>query len=304
MAKFNKLLFVFAFIFAIAFWCAVPVSANAPMPADRLSVYISNLSDNAVYADLLIKIDITDENYVDFQPSIYGNDASLVEEIANYSKDGYRSFTLHYKNAKSDIQIKQSDELYYVKFCNGVEYQEYLTQYEDLRNNYGDIKIVLLDKDFNVISVSNSAKLPKDRPTIIFNGNISYDALENNISVDARINPYFILIGGFLSIVIMFMSIGSEIVVALLFGFKGRQILTIFIVNICTQIVMRTLYLVLPVPYLIQTIVFEILVYTFEFLIYKRKFKDMSLWRILPYTIVANSFSLLLGIWLNGFLFA
>jgi hypothetical protein len=98
------------------------------------------------------------------------------------------------------------------------------------------------------------------------------------------------------------MSIGTETVISLLFGFRGRQTLTVLIVNICSQVIMRLLYLVLPFTYLIETIILEVCVYTAEFLIYKKYFKDISTIKIVGYTITANTLSLLLGIFLDCYI--
>ncbi len=305
MSRLKKIFTLLIFVCVFGCFSTFSVSANAPMPADHLSIYISNLPEGAVYADLLIKIPKDDSNYIDFQSSAYGDDKSLVKEIANYSKDGYRSFTLHYRNAKSNIKIEHAyNENYMVEFCCGSEYREYLTQYEDLLNNYRNFKIALLDKDYKIISVSDSAKLPKDIPSISFYGDVEYDALENKIEVDSMVNPYFVFFGSFLSIIVMIISIVTEFLVALIFRFKGKQLLNIFIVNACSQLIMRTLYLVLPFPYLIKTVIFEVIVYTAEFIIYKKRFADVKVSKILAYTIVANTFSLLFGIILNTFMFA
>ncbi len=304
MNKTKKILGILILVGLFICFPSISVSANAPKPADHLSIYITNLPEGAVYADLLIKIPKDDSNYVDFQSSAYGDDKSLVKEIANYSKDGYCSFTLHYKNAKSNIKIEHAyNENYMVEFCCGSEYREYLTQYEDLLNNYRNFKIALLDKDYKIISVSDSAKLPKDIPSISFYGDVEYDALENKIEVDTMVNPYFVFFGSFLSIIVMIISIVTEFLVALIFRFKGKQLLNILIVNACSQLIMRTLYLVLPFPYLIETVILEVIVYTTEFLIYKKRFADVKTSKILTYTIVANTFSLLFGIILNTFMF-
>ena len=76
----------------------------------------------------------------------------------------------------------------------------------------------------------------------------------------------------------------------------------ILVVNICSQIIMRSLYLILPFTYLIETIILEVCVYTSEFLIYKRHFKDTSAIKIIGYTITANTLSLLLGIFLDCYI--
>ena len=303
MKKLKKLFFVFIIVYILVFSSALPVFANAPMPADHLKVVLSNLPDDAVYVDLLVKINQDDPNFVDFQSNNYSDSVSKASEIVSYSDGSFYSFTFHYKNSKSNIKIEHYyDDLYYVDFCNGLNYQDYLTQYESLRNHYRDVKVALLDKDFNIIVVSESIQLPKENNAFVFDGEIYFDFNTNSLDFDTRINPYFVVFGGFFSILIMLMSIGTETVISLLFGFRGRQTLTILIVNICSQIIMRLLYLVLPFTYLIETIVLEVCVYTAEFLIYKKYFKNISTIKIAGYTITANTLSLLLGIFLDCYI--
>ena len=105
MRKYKKLFLTLVFLLATAFSLPVSVSANAPMPADHLTAILSNLPDDAVYADLLIKIDENDPKYVEFQPNAGVYIASGASELVAYSKDGFRSFTFHYKDANSNIRI-------------------------------------------------------------------------------------------------------------------------------------------------------------------------------------------------------
>lgn len=301
--NFKKLFFAFVIVSILVFSSALPVFANAPAPANHLMVVLSNLPDDAVYADLLIRISQDDPNFVDFQSNNYSDSVSKSSEIVSYSDDSFYSFTFHYKDAKSSIRIEPYyDDLFYVDFCNGLAYQDYLTQYESLRNHYRDVKIALLDKDFNIIVVSEATRLPKESNAVVFDGIIYFDFDTNSLDFDTRINPYFIIFGGFFSIWVMFVSVGTETVTSLLFGFKGRQALTILTVNICSQVIMRLLYLVLPFTYFIETIILEVCVYTVEFLIYKKHFKDTSVIKIVGYTIAANTLSLLLGILLDSYI--
>ena len=301
--NFKKLFFAFVIVSILVFSSALPVFANAPAPANHLMVVLSNLPDDAVYADLLVRISQDDPNFVDFQSNNYADSVSKSSEIVSYSDDSFYSFTFHYKDAKSSIRIEPYyNDLFYVDFCNGLAYQDYLTQYESLRNHYRDVKIALLDKDFNIIVVSESTRLPKENNAFVFDGIIYFDFNANSLDFETRINPYFIIFGGFFSILIMFVSVGTETVASLLLGFKGRQALTILTVNICSQVIMRLLYLVLPFTYLIETIILEVCVYTVEFLIYKKRFKETSIIKIVGYTIAANTLSLLLGIFLDSYI--
>lgn len=303
MNKFKKSFSIIILLFIIAFSVPIEVFANAPAPAEHLTVVLSNMPDDVVYADLLVKISEDDPNFVDFQSNIYSDAVLKSNEIVNYSEGGFYSFTFHYKNSKSNIKIEHYyDEYSYVDFCNGSEYQDYLTQYESLLNHYRDIKVALLDENFNIVRVSPAIQLPEENNAFVFDGAIYYDFDANSLDCDTRINPYFVVFGGLISILIMMLSVGIEIVISLLFRFRGRQTLTILIVNICSQVMMRLLYLVLPFTYLIETIILEIMVYTVEFLIYKRNFKETSTIRTISYTIIANTVSLLLGIILDCYI--
>lgn len=303
LKNFKKLFFVVVLVTILAFSFVLPVFANAPMPADHLTVVLSNLPDDAVYVDLLVKISQDDPNFVDFQSNDYSDSVSKSSEIVGYSDGGFYSFSFHYKNSKSNIKIESYyDDLYYVDFCNGSDYQDYLTQYESLRNHYRDVKIAILDKDFNIIVVSESVQLPEENNAFVFDGELYFDFNTNSLDFDTQINPYFIVFGGFFSILIILISVGIESVTSLLFGFRGRQTLTILIVNICSQIIMRLLYFVLPFTYVIETIILEVCVYTVEFFIYKKYFKDTSTIELVGYTITANTLSLLLGIFLDCYI--
>jgi hypothetical protein len=305
MNKFKKSFSVIILLLIFTFSWPTAVFANAPAPADHLTVALANIPDNAVYADLLIKISQDDADFIDFQPNDYADFVSNSSEIVTYSQDGYYSFTFHYKDSKSYIKIDHYyDDLDCVKFCEGLEYNEYLTQYESLLNNYNDVKIALLDKDFNIITVSNAAKLPEVNNLYNFYGEINYDFTDNKIDVDISKNYYFIVFGGIFLIGIMSMSIGIEVLVSLLFGFRGKRLLIILLTNTCTQIIMRLLYLVLPFTYLIETIILEIMVYVTEFLIYKKYLKQEKTTTIGWYTVIANTLSLMLGIWFNSYILA
>ena len=298
----KKLFFVLMLASLLVLSLAMSVSANAPPPAEHLRVLLSNVPDDAVYADLLIKLGKDDSNYVDFQTTAVSATVTEASEIVRYAEDGFCSFTFHYKDAKSNIKIEHSYDDYCVVFCDGSKHQEYLTQYEDLCRNYRDVKVALLDEEFNIISVSKAVQLPKESSALNFDGVIHFDCSNGRLEYDTSINPYFAVFGGFFSILIMLMSIGTETVTALLFKFRGKQVLTVLIVNICSQIVMRALYLVLPFTYLLETIVLEAFVYTSEFFIYKKHFKDAATSKLLWYTVTANTLSLLFGILLDCYI--
>lgn len=300
----KKLLIAFILIFLFLASIPLSVSANAPPPADHLTVELFGLPEDAAYADLLIKIDEADKNYIPFQPNAFAKEPYDVWELAEYADDGYCSFTFHYKNAKSNIALEEYyDNQYRVVFCDDSAYQGYMTQYEDLLQNYSDIKIAVLDRDYRILAVSDVVRLPDQNQLHVFTGHVVYDVAAGTITADEYVNFYYFIFAFLISAVLILLSVGTEVIVALMFRLRGNRLLTVLLVNACTQITMRVLYVVLPFPYLVETIALEAAVYLAEFLIYQRHMKQMRKGRILCYTIVANTLSLILGIAFDRLLF-
>ena len=300
---FLRKVFIFSLLLLL---CSMPVcvSANAPGPAARLVVAFSNLPEGAVYADILIKMDESDINYVAFEPNDYAPDVEAARELVEYCEDGYRSFTFHYRNANSNIALEHFyNEFYCVDFGDASDYNELHTQYEDLRKNYRDIKIVLLDQNFNILHVSKETSLPKERDLVVFDGLVYYDAANGSFRVPTRLNLFYIFLWLVVSVLVIGLSVGVEMLIAALLRMKGSKLRQILMVNLCTQLAMRVLYMLLPFAYLVETLILEILVYGTEFCIYKKRFADMSPARIAGYTIIANTVSLLLGVFLDYCIF-
>lgn len=303
----NKAICSFVLCIILVCSLSVPVFANAPDYPDYFNVIITNLPEEAVYADLLIRIDENDPNYTPFQPSDLGEDEAVLADIIDYSEDGYSSFTLHYKNAVSDNKLEKklysvySDD-YLVTFCGGYGYGSAYSQYKDILNNYRKVKIALLDEDFKIIAVSEEADLSNISLVNAFTGYMYYDVSDNSLEAEMYEPPLFVLIGGFLSMVVMFFSVGIEVLAALIFGFRKKQLLPILIANVCTQAAMRLLYCVIPLSYWLETLILEFLIYLVEFLIYKKFIKEADTKKILIYTIVANTVTLLLGLAFNYFI--
>ena len=85
----NKAICSFVLCIILVCSLSVPVFANAPAYPDYFDVNITNLPEEAVYADLLIRIDENDPNYTPFQSSFLGEDEALLADIIDYSEDGY-----------------------------------------------------------------------------------------------------------------------------------------------------------------------------------------------------------------------
>ncbi len=303
MNRSGKILRIILLPVILAFSLSCSVFANAPAPEDHLTVYLSALPSDAVYADLLVRMDPSDSNYVSDQQTSW--DVPPSAEILSYSEDGYYSFTFHYRDAKSNIIAERYNDTYHtVTFCKGTEEEGFLTQYEKLCMSYGDVKIAVLDENFDLITVSPSFVLPEDDTPRFFYGDVYFEIAASRVDVPTGFNAYYTLIGGFVSMQVLFFSVLLEMLVAFFFRLRGKKLLEVFLVNLGTQFAMRLLYFALPFSYWIETAVLEILVYSGEFLIYKKRWCEIGTGKIVMYTIVANTISLLLGVLLDCYLLA
>ena len=90
----------------------------------------------------------------------------------------------------------------------------------------------------------------------------------------------------------LILTIVIEIIIALIM--KIKNIKTIFIVNLITNIILQLVLIYVPLPYMFLFLAMEIEVIILEYLIYKKFFGDISKKKILSYTLIANIFSALL----------
>lgn len=143
LKKIIKKLFSMLFLAVVFVAFSLPVFVNSPPPADHLTIQFEKLPSDVAYADLLIKFKKNDKNYTELNKdnlNLYGFDENC--RIVLYNEDGFESFTFHYEKAKSEIKPDKNSWNREVSFCKGIEYREYLTQYEDLLSNYNRIKLL------------------------------------------------------------------------------------------------------------------------------------------------------------------
>lgn len=292
------------------------VSANGPVSADWLSFSLNNLPKEVAFADILIQIDQEDSKYTPINTqNLERIGLSSASEIILFDTDGFRSFTFHYKDASSSIDVygqyngqktEPAKGSGYIQFCKGTEYREYYTQYEDLRKNFNTIKLIFLDEKGEVISVSEKFDLPKMSDFHVFLGHINYNYQTGDIDIGMYDNPWFIIFNGFLIVFFTALSVGIEAVTALFFNYKREKMTLIVIVNLISQAAMRiayTILLILSFPHFLSIILLEACVYSAEYMIYRKSkaMADERVKRLLIYTITANSLSLITVAFLNGF---
>lgn len=87
----------------------------------------------------------------------------------------------------------------------------------------------------------------------------------------------------------LILTIVVEIIIALIM--KIKNIKTIFITNLITNIILQLSLIYIPIPYMITFIIMEILVILSEYLIYKKYFSDITKNKIISYTLIANIIS-------------
>ena len=140
--------------------------------ADTITLDISKVPDDAKYVDVLV--DIKDSShYTEFDSSYMQEYSFDTKELAEYDKDGFVSFSCHYKDKqiKTDLHIKEGK----VEFAG----KKITNQFFWDKNR---IKIAVVDKSGHILHVSDIIKLNDD--DLFLAGEIKYNAEENAVEAD------------------------------------------------------------------------------------------------------------------------
>jgi hypothetical protein len=274
---------------------ALPVSANGPMPANYLSFHLTGLSSGIAYADILISISPEDPNYTPLNTETlerYGLSPEC--DMVTRNLDGFQSFTFHYKDAAASIEVNA------VSFCQGTEYKNLYTQYEDLRKNYATVYLAFYDTEGTFVSSSEAITLPGLNGFLVFLGTIDYNYKTGEAAPSMYFSPWTVAFSMFFASV----SIGIELLVALIFRIR-RGTHLILVVNLISQTFMRAAYyglIALSFPHLVVIIALEVIVFTTEFLVYRNSsaLENESRTKLLVYTIAANTLSFAVVARMNG----
>jgi len=251
---------------------------------------------------MLIKIDPDCFEYIDFDSSNgikYG--IPSYSPIAMYNEDGFMSFTFHYQGSISNMILETrgsaSERLYY--YADFTYDKINSDQFRNVRDNYHIIKIALLDRDGNVLSISDEFDVNPKSPNV-FLGAVKYNAEKNLIETDYLISAWSVLFYIFfmVSVVIRIaVSITVEAVIAI--PFKIMPIWKIVLTNLATQIILVLFMTFCRLPYIQNLIIIETFVYFSEFAVFSIIFKNTSKIKLALYTFVANTASLTIGLLLN-----
>ncbi|MCL1866117.1 MAG: hypothetical protein FWF82_01765 [Oscillospiraceae bacterium] len=285
----------------------VTVYANSAPPPPCILLIVKNVPEDAVYADMLIKINPDSSEYVDFN-SVNGELFEIPDDspIALFNQDGFMSFTFHYKDSLSEMSPQMYSSWHngdvFAMFTGEGENSESYNQLYDIEENYHIIKIALFDEGGNIISISNEIDIKPRTVWNYFNSEIIYDAADNHASVIKETNAYVILFGMFISgfaFIRIALSVATEAAIAI--PFKIKPVRKIIAVNLITQIILISFMRFSGIPYIKALIIGEAFVYIFEFICYMAIFKNTSKIKLAVYTVTANTVSLGVGILLNVF---
>jgi len=301
MIRIIKKIVIFLLLYMLML--SIAAYANSPVPPNHVSVKITDIPDNAVFADMLIQISPKCLEYIDFNVANglrYGitNDSP----IAIYNEDGFMSFTFHFKDSANSITLEiPSESAVYAReyyFSTFADTGADDTQYRNILKNYHIIKIALLDGHGNILCISDEVDIKPNRVSYLFS--VKYNATDGIIEADIFESPWMIIGVIFLTISVILrvaLSITIETVIAIPFKVKPRW--KIIFVNAVTQIILIVFITLSDLSYIQALILIELFVYLFEFTAYTLLFKNISKPKLALYTVTANTASLIIGILLN-----
>ncbi len=290
---------------------AVTASANGPAPSPWYNFYFINLPEDTVYVDLLIYLPESDPMFVEVNERNIPDSFSPYAQILSYCQDDYRSYTFHYRDALSVINLNattasgfDSVVSFFTSGGNYINDDTVRFSHADDIEARGMIKLAMLDSEGNMLMISSPQSL-RSRVFLAYTlGSYNYDAQTDQLEVEYAISGFGIIAYFFVSLIGIFITCITEGMVATAFKLDGKYAKLIRCTNIISQIAMRFLfvlfYSLLFWRYLIAVVLLEILVYTGEYLIYRKKMTDISAKKCLLYTVCANSLSWIIGAVVNA----
>ena len=263
-----------------------PVMANSPPPEPFCVVQVHNLPQEACFVDLLVPLTVEDKEYCIAE--IFPEGITFDSQIVSYYEDGYMSYTFHYKDASSQIKILRDRVIFF---------EENYTHSYYFKNGIL-LKLAVLDYKGDILQISQPFKLDDAKMFHYVTGGVSYDGTTGETEIEQSFSLVMTIFILFLMMVAVWISVGVEVLVAK--AFQIHKTGAIITTNLITQILMRfafyTLLGTVFTSYVWLVILLEIVVYAVEFVVYRKIIKEISFKRILVYTIVANTASLLVGI--------
>jgi len=116
-----------------------------------VTFHLSNLPDGAVYADMLIQIDDRDLALNTYNMNLHNFNENT--PIVAFNENGLRSFTFHFRNSRTSMQIERDGNNGIVNFTQS---REPGMQFGDRWDNPENIRIVILDQYGYILSITGN----------------------------------------------------------------------------------------------------------------------------------------------------
>lgn len=161
----------FQILVVLLFLCQLPLTCYAWTPSIEFTCWVDyeKIPENAVYIDLLLPISPSDENYTPYHAengATFGIPAQ--SQIVQYNADGYRSYTFHIQDARSEMQLLtpassyiSSTQVSFFCYDQNETIRDAAENYYQFCQRYKTAKMAYLDKDGGIISITNAVRLYK-----------------------------------------------------------------------------------------------------------------------------------------------
>ena len=284
-------------IILLLFLIPFSVFANsAPIDHSSYIFYLKELPQGTAYVDLLIPFEENDEMYSTLNANNLPASFSRDSQIVTYCRGGYRSYTFHYKDAESSMEVSQKGYVEFFNtrgnFSNGRDHKEYVER-------LGKIRLAMLDEKGDILQVSQVLPLRSRRVFSTLTGSFRYNGRTDSFSASYT-SGFWDYAGYFLmAFACLVFTCISEYLVAIPFGVTYWHGKTVVAVNIVSQLLMHLLYIILYGlllwRYAVSVLVLELLVFAGECWYYTRKLDTVPRKKRILYGITANAVSLIIG---------
>ena len=306
MRRKSRLTVLFLVCILVLTVLPVSVSANSPAPSPWYIFEISAYPQGTVYVDILIKLPESDTHYRELVTENIPDGFSADAEIIRFCEDDFRSYTFHYRGARSDIKLDSNNTVTIFASSTTIYDQENdAYDHKDDVEQRGKVRIAMLDAQGNILQISRPHSI---RPSGLFSyslGRFYYHAERDELIVDSESNLLVVIVFAVIGLLGMIWTCVIERLVALLYEGIRKYSRLIVLTNIVSQILMRLGQILLlwllgrlgqAVSYMMLVLVLELVVYLCEYLFYRKKMPDVPRRKCLEYTVCANTASAVSGL--------
>lgn len=296
--KHSRMLAMLAVVILVAAFLPLAVSANSAPPSFAYTFLLQELPVETKYVDLLIPLKENQDAYVPLNsanvPGTFCHDA----QILTYYKDGYCSYTFHYLDAVSNIEVSLENQ---VEFFATNQLNFAKNGHREQIENMGTIRLAMLDEKGNILQVSRELVLRSRQVFATLTGSFRYNARTDTFDMSQETDPLYRFGYELIAFSLLVFTCILEYLISIPFGlwkYYGKMIVC---VNVVSQILMHLLYILLYGllfwRYAAAVLLLEVLVFAGECFYYTRKMDTEPVGKCILYGVIANAASLLVGLW-------